>query len=63
MAFTSTATQAEFVTARGCAIKLEKALQPYAQGDATKDKEGRFTEVEVQAAIDAMQAALTAIES
>lgn len=63
MAFTSTATQAEFRTAYECTVKLLKCLEPYAQGDATKDKPGRFTEAQVQAAIDALQAALTAIES
>lgn len=63
MAFTSTATQAEFRTAYEASVKLVKCLEMYAQGDATKDKPGRFTEVEVQAAIDAVQAALTAIES
>lgn len=63
MAFTTTATQAEFRTAYNCTIKLTHALQAYAQGDATKDKPGRFTEVQVQAAIDALQAALTAVES
>jgi hypothetical protein len=63
MAFTSTATQAEFVTAYNTASKLEVCLRQYADGSATKDKPGRFTEVEVQAAIDAVQAALTAVES
>ena len=63
MAFTSTATQAEFRTAWEASVKLTQCLQAYAQGDATKDKPGRFTEVQVQAAIDAVQAALTAIES
>lgn len=63
MAFTATATQAEFRTAYETTVKLEKCLAAYAQGDATKDKPGRFTEAEVQAAIDAVQAALIAIES
>lgn len=63
MAFTTTATQAEFREAWETSIALTKCLEQYAQGDATKDKPGRFTEVEVQAAIDAVQAALTAIES
>lgn len=63
MAFTSTATQAEFREAWECSIDLATKLQAYAQGDATKDKPGRFTEVQVQASIDALQAALTAIES
>lgn len=63
MAFTSTATQAEFREAWETAVTLTKCLEQYAQGDATKDKLGRFTEAEVQAAIDAVQAALTAIES
>lgn len=63
MAFTTTATQAEFRTAYDATVKLEKCLEMYANGSATKDKPGRFTEVEVQAAIDALQAALIAIES
>ena len=63
MAFTATATQAEFRKAWECAVDLVTKLQMYAQGDATKDKPGRFTEVQVQASIDAMQAALTAIEA
>lgn len=63
MAFTTTATSAEFRTAYETVVKLEVALRSYAQGDANKDKPGRFTEVQVQAAIDAVQAALTAIES
>lgn len=63
MAFTTTATQAEFRTAWEASHNLTIALQAYAQGDATKDKPGRFTEVQVQAYIDAVQAALTAIES
>lgn len=63
MAFTTTATQAEFRTCYDAVVKLEKCLAAYAQGDATKDKPGRFTEAEVQAAIDAVQAATAAIES
>ncbi len=63
MAFTTTATQAEFREAYECAVDLVTKLQAYAQGDATKDKPGRFTETVVQASIDAMQAALTAIEA
>lgn len=63
MAFATTATQAEFRAAWEKTLDLAQKLQPYAQGDATKDKEGRFTEAEVQASIDALQAALTAVES
>lgn len=63
MAFTTTATQAEFREAWECAVDLVTKLQPYAQGDATKDKTGRFTEAQVQASIDACQAALAAIEA
>jgi len=63
MAFTTTATQAELVALHKTAAKLEICTRQYADGSATKDKPGRFTEVEVQAAIDAAQAAQTAVES
>lgn len=63
MAFTTTATQAEFRTAWETTVDLATKLQMYAQGAATKDKPGRFTEAQVQASIDAVQAALAAIEA
>lgn len=63
MALSTTATQAEFRTAYAAALKLEIALRQYADGSATPTKPGRFTEAEVQAAVDAVQAALTALEA
>ncbi len=63
MAFTTTATQTELNTLYRTAEDLAIKTRAYAQGDATKDKPGRFTEAEVQAAIDALQAAATAVES
>lgn len=63
MALSATATQAEFRTAWEAAVNLEISLRAYAQGDATPTKPGRFTEDEVQAYIDAAQAALAALEA
>lgn len=62
MAFTTTATQAELTTLHRTAEDLAIKTRAYVQGDATKDKPGRFTEAEVQAAIDACQAACAAVE-
>lgn len=63
MAFTTTATQAELKALHDTAADLEIKTRQYADGSATKDKPGRFTEVEVQAAIDAAQAACAAVEA
>ena len=63
MALYATATQAEFRTAYAAVSKLEVALRQYHDGSATPNKPGRFNEVEVQAAIDAVQAALAALEA
>lgn len=63
MALSTTATQAEFRTAYNTVVKLEIALRQYYDGSATPTKPGRFTEAEVQAAIDAVQAATAALES
>lgn len=63
MALSTTATQAEFRTAAEACVKLERCLDMYYSGAATPTKPGRFTEVEVQAAIDAVQAALAALEA
>lgn len=63
MAISTTATQAELRTAYDTVHKLEICLRQYADGSATPTKPGRFTEAEVQAAVDAVQAALTAIEA
>ncbi len=63
MALSTTATQAEFRTASEAVQKLDIMLQGYYQGSATPTKPGRFTEAEVQAAIDAAQAALAALEA
>lgn len=63
MAISTTATQAELRTAYEAVAKLEICLRQYHDGSATPTKPGRFTEAEVQAAVDAVQAALTAIEA
>lgn len=63
MAISTTATQAELRTAYTTVHKLAIALRQYADGSATPTKPGRFTEAEVQAAVDAVQAALLAIEA
>lgn len=63
MALSATATQAEFRTASDAVQKLSIQLQQYYQGSATPTKPGRFTEAEVQAGIDAVQAALAALEA
>ncbi len=63
MAISTTATQAELVTLYRTAADLEIKCRQYADGSATPTKPGRFTEAEVQAAIDAVQAAATAVEA
>ena len=63
MALSTTATQVEFNTAYVATVKLEVALRQYADGSATPTKPGRFTEAEVQAFVDAAQAALLALEA
>lgn len=63
MALSTTATAVEFRTASETVQKLNIMLQQYYQGSATATKPGRFTEAEVQAAIDAVQAALLALEA
>lgn len=62
MAFAATATQAELVTLHTTAAQLEILTRQYADGSATPTKVGRFTEAEVQAGIDAVQAAAAAVE-
>lgn len=62
MALSATATQAEFRTAWETVVKLQICLGQYSDGSATPTKPGRFTEAEVQAAVDACQAALAALE-
>ena len=63
MALSTTGTQAEFRTAYETVSKLAICLRQYHDGSATPTKPGRFTEAEVQAAVDAVQAALTALEA
>lgn len=63
MPISTTATQAELVTLYDTAQKLEVCTRQYADGSATPTKVGRFTEAEVQAAVDAVQAACTAVEA
>lgn len=63
MALSTTGTQVEFRAAYAATVKLEVALRQYADGSATPTKPGRFTEAEVQALIDAAQAALAALEA
>lgn len=63
MAISATATQAELTTLWATAHTLATATSQYADGAATPAKPGRFTEAEVQAAIDALQAAATAVEA
>ena len=63
MAISTTVTQAELVTLHETAQKLEVCTREYAEGSATPTKPGRFTEAEVQAAVDAVQAACTAVEA
>lgn len=63
MAISATATQAELVTLHRAAVQLGICTSQYNDGAATPAKPGRFTEAEVQAAIDAVQAAATAVEA
>ena len=63
MALSTTATQVEFRTAFEAVTKLGICLRQYHDGSATPTKPGRFTEAEVQAAVDAVQAALAALEA
>ena len=63
MPISTTATQAELVTLYETAQKLEACTRQYADGSATPTKPGRFTEAEVQAAVDAVQAAANAVEA
>lgn len=63
MALSTTATQAEFRTASEAVLKLSICLRQYHDGSATPTKPGRFTEAEVQAAVDTVQAALLALEA
>lgn len=63
MALSTTATVTEFRTAWEATVALEIALQQYSQGSASPTVPGRFTEAEVQAKIDAAQAALIALEA
>lgn len=63
MAISTTATQAELRTAYKTVSQLEVALRQYDDGSATPTKVGRFTEAQVQAYIDAAQAALAALEA
>ena len=63
MPLSTTATQVEFTAAYKAAVQLEIALRQYADGSATPTKQGRFTEAEVQAFVDAAQAALLALEA
>lgn len=62
MAFVTTATQVELRAAHQAVYKLEIALAQYSDGSATPTKPGRFSEAEVQALVDAAQAALAAVE-
>lgn len=63
MAISTTATQAELRTLYKTAVQLSICTRQYADGSATPTKPGRFTEAEVQAAIDAVQAAAAAVEA
>ena len=63
MALSTTGSVTEFRTAWEATVKLEKCLAFYASGAAAPTVPGRFTEAQVQAAIDAVQAALTALEA
>lgn len=44
-------------------LKLEVMLRPYAQGDATATKPGRFTEAQIDTQITAVSAAITAVNA
>lgn len=63
MALSTTATQAEFRAAYVSVEKLGICLRQYDDGSATPTKVGRFTEAEVQAAIDDCQAKLALLEA
>lgn len=63
MALSTTATQTELRAAHTAVYKLEVLLRQYADGSATPTKPMRFTQAEVQAGVDAVQAALTALEA
>ncbi len=63
MAISTTATHAELVTLHRAAVDLATKTAQYNDGSATPTKVGRFSEAEVQASIDALQAAATAVEA
>ena len=63
MPISTSATQAELVTLYKTAQKLEVCTRQYSDGSATPTKVGRFTEAQVQAAVDAVQAACAAVEA
>ena len=61
-----TATTAELVTLFDKCYNLEVMLRPYRQGDATggaTGKDGRFTKAQIDTAITAVTAAITAVNA
>lgn len=58
-----TDTTAEIVTLYEAVLKLEVMLRPYAQGDATATKPGRFTEAQIDTQITAVSAAIIAVNA
>ena len=61
-----TATTAELVTLFDKVSELEIMLRPYKQGDATggaTGKDGRFTKAQIDTAIAAVSAAITAVNA
>lgn len=61
-----TATTAELVTLYDTVYELEVELRAYKQGDATggaSGKDGRFTKAQIDTAITAVSAAITAVNA
>lgn len=61
-----TATTAELVTLYDKVYELEVQLRAYKQGDATggaSGKDGRFTKAQIDTAITAVTAAITAVNA
>lgn len=63
---TGTGSTAELATLWEALVKAEKTVQAYAYGTATggaSGKQGRFTYAEVDAALTAVTAAITAVNA
>ncbi len=63
MPIASTATRAELLTASDAMTKLNIMLRQILDGSGNVTNPGRFTGAQIDTAIDAVQAALTAVEA